>query len=192
MLGRLPKSIYIDGTEVKIRTDYRDILRVFEAFNDPELSDSEKWQVCVVIMLEDISLLYTLNQEKIMNEIDAFINFGTTDDGKIQSPLLNWEQDEHLIFSAINNVAKQEIRSLDYVHWWTFIGYFNCIGEGLLSQVIHIRSKKSKNKKLDKHEEEFYKDNRKMIDLQPKKLKEEIQNEIDEEKERIKKIIGMR
>jgi hypothetical protein len=192
MLGRLPKTLLIDDVEIPIRTDYRDILRVFEAFNDPELTDSEKWQVCVVIMVEDTSLLDNLSPEKVMNELDRFINFGTIDDGKIQKPLLNWEQDEHLIFSAVNNVARNEIRSLDYVHWWTFIGYFNCIGEGLLSQVIHIRSKKSKNEKLDKHEEKFYRDNKKMIDLQPKKLKEEIQNEIDEEKERIKKIIGMR
>ena len=189
MLGRLQTSIYVKNTEIPIRTDYRDILRIFEAFNDYELTDSEKWQVCVRIMIKDITQITDDNYNDVLLELSNFINFGTNDDNKYDKPLLNWEQDEHLIFSAINNIARTEVRSIDFVHWWTFMGYFNCIGEGLLSEVIHIRSKKLNGKKLEKNEEEFYKENRKMIDIKPSK---QVQIIIDEDKERIKKIIGMR
>ena len=48
------------------------------------------------------------------------------------------------------------------------------IGECTFSTVVSIRSKRAKGKKLDKWEEEFYRENRKMIDL-PQKLTAEEQ-----------------
>ena len=42
MLGQLPTSLDVCGTAYKIRTDYRNILQIFSAYNDSNLSDSEK------------------------------------------------------------------------------------------------------------------------------------------------------
>jgi hypothetical protein len=92
--------------------------------------------------------------------------------------VMDWEQDEQLIFSAVNKVAGCETRSKDYMHWWTFLGYFNEIGESLLSSVINIRSKRNRGKKLEKYEQEFYRDNKSLIDLKTKLTTEE-QAEID-------------
>ncbi|MGF7145294.1 hypothetical protein HNQ56_003735 [Anaerotaenia torta] len=92
--------------------------------------------------------------------------------------VMDWEQDEKIIFSAVNKVAGFETRAIDYMHWWTFLGYFNEIGEGLLSTVINIRAKKNKGKKLEKYEQEFYRNNKALIDLKVK-LSEEEQAEID-------------
>ena len=47
MIGVLPKSIEVDGTDEPIRTDFRDILVIFSAFNDEELSPQEKYMVCM-------------------------------------------------------------------------------------------------------------------------------------------------
>ena len=51
------------------------------------------------------------------------------------------------------------------MHWWTFIGYFDEIGEGTFSQVLSIRQKRAKGKKLEKWEQEFLKNNRSMVIL---------------------------
>ena len=64
------------------------------------------------------------------------------------------------------------------MHWWTFLGYFSEIGEGLFSQVINIRTKKSKGKKLEKWEREFYNEHKEMIDLK-RVISAEEQAEID-------------
>lgn len=54
------------------------------------------------------------------------------------------------------------------MHWWTFLGLFNEIGEGLFSQVVNIRIKKAKGKKLEKHELEFYREHKDLIDIKCK------------------------
>ena len=58
------------------------------------------------------------------------------------------------------------------------------IDEGAFSNVISIRRKKSKGKKLEKWEQDFYNENRKLIDLKPKYTKEEL-----EEQERWKALL---
>lgn len=42
MIGKLPTSITIEGKEYNIETDYRNILLALIAFEDADLSDSEK------------------------------------------------------------------------------------------------------------------------------------------------------
>ena len=73
--------------------------------------------------------------------------------------MIDWSHDSNLIASAINNVANQEIRSLPYLHWWTFLGYYTAIGECLLSTVVSIRYKKARGEKLEKYEKKFMQDN---------------------------------
>ena len=49
------------------------------------------------------------------------------------------------------------------------------IGECSFSNIVSIRSKKQKGKKLDKWEEEFYREHKKEIDLPRKLTKEEME-----------------
>ena len=47
MLGQLPTTLQINGKKYEIRTDYRNVLRIFEAFADKELTDKEKMIICL-------------------------------------------------------------------------------------------------------------------------------------------------
>lgn len=165
-------SIELDGIEYKIRTDYRDILTIFEAFMDNDLSDQEKWTVAVVIFYEEVPN----NLEKAIKQLVWFLNRGEEEKQESQSskPLYDWEQDEQLIFQAVNKVAGKEIRDLEYMHWWTFIGLFSEIGESLFSNVVNIRNKKNKGKALEKHEREFYKANKNLIDIKKRYSNEQL------------------
>ena len=73
--------------------------------------------------------------------------------------LIDWEGDSQLIASAINKVANTEVRAAEYIHWWTFMGYYLAIGESPLATVVGIRSKIMEGKKLEKHESKFKHDN---------------------------------
>ena len=42
MIGRLPTTLEVAGKERKIRTDFRDMLVIMQAFADPELQPAEK------------------------------------------------------------------------------------------------------------------------------------------------------
>ena len=46
-----------------------------------------------------------------------------------------------MIIADINKVAGTEVRSLSFLHWWTFLSFFHAIGEGQLSTLISIREK---------------------------------------------------
>lgn len=59
------------------------------------------------------------------------------------------------------------------------------IGDGLFHQVVMIRQKKAKNKKLEKWEQEFYRKNRSLVDLNQKRPERSA-----EEKEALKRLFG--
>ena len=173
MIGLLPKTLTVAEKEYRIRTDFRDVLTIITAFNDSELEEPEKVFICLYILYEDFNQLRREDYEEAYKQAVWFIDCGESPkDGK--SPrLMDWEQDERILFPAINSVAGYETRSCDYVHWWTFMGYFMEIHEGVFSQVLSLRQKKSKGKKLEKWEQEFWRSNKDLCVLQPKLTKEE-------------------
>lgn len=174
MLGELPSSIEVNGREIPINTDFRIVLIVIQILEDPDLDDRQKITLMIdaLIGLENVQSSDEI--EPIVKACTWFIDGGKeyTSQTK-QKPLMNWEQDEQIIFSAINNVAKMEVRAQEYMHWWTFLGYYYEIQEGLFSTVLMIRQKKAKNKKLEKNELEFYKKNKDLVDLKVKYSSEE-------------------
>ena len=179
MIGQLPTTFLINGTTYPIRTDFRIALIIMQASNDPRLNDQAK----AYIVLDALIGTDKLKKEDVQEAYQKCIWF--LDGGRIfeqqkrNKKLMDWEQDEQLIFSAVNDVARTETRLQPYIHWWTFLGYFNEIKEGLFSSVIMIRQKKAKGKKLDKSEREFYRQNRELIDLKQKYTPDE-QKQIEE------------
>lgn len=179
MIGQLPTSLIVKDKKRAIRCDYRTALIIFQALNDTVLNEYEKTVVLLECLYKDFKNIDKEDYKEALNQAVGFLNGGKENkDSNNKTKVLDWEQDEQLIFSAVNKVAGFEIRCRKNLHWWTFLGYFNEIGEGLFSTVMHIRNKKSKGKKLDKTEQEFYKNNKELIDLKKKYTIEE-QKEID-------------
>lgn len=175
MIGLLPKSLKVNGIEYKIRSDFRVALLIFEAFNDVELNNIEKAQICIECLYEEIPE----DTENAYKKAVWFLDGGDTPKSEpLRRKTFDWKQDESLIFSAVNKSAGFETRSVEYIHWWTFLGYFSEIGDGLFSQVVNIRTKKAKGKKLEKWENEFYRTHKEMIDIKQIYSAEE-QAEID-------------
>lgn len=175
MIGVLPTSLSVDGKDYPINSDYRIALLIFEAYNDNELTQQGKSRVCIECLYKEIPS----NHSEALKQAVWFLDGGNIPKSKqLPKKLMDWKQDESIIFPAVNKVAGYETRTVDYLHWWTFLGLFNEIGEGLFSQVMNIRSKKAKGKKLEKWEKEFYREHQEMIDLKDKLTAEE-QAEVD-------------
>lgn len=197
MIGALPVSLEIGETEYPIRSDYRNVLQVFGALNDPELLPEEKWIVAIYLLFENFHCAEDVMTaaergfplEEAARAIIWFILAGKNGRDSDELPSYDWEQDEQMIFSAVNNVAKQETREAEYMHWWTFLGYFNEIREGIFSYVVEIREKLNHRKSLEKHEKEFLNKNRDLVILR-KKLSREEQDAEDEFQALIDEVIG--
>lgn len=170
----LPVKIEIDDKEYEInkKGDYRMVLDVISALHDNELSDEAK-SYCALAIFYDFSIPH--NSATAFDELSRFIDCGENNNN-LQSdrpPIMDWEKDFPVICDDINAKYGIDIRGLEYLHWWTFISYYKNIGEGQFNTIVSIRSKKQKNRKLEKWEQEFYNENRDKVDLETSVLNDE-------------------
>lgn len=163
----LPTKMEVGGVEYGIRTDYRVILDVYAALNDPDLEPDVRAYEVLHIFYEDADAIPDEYQQEAVDKCLEFLQGGTPQrKGKEkQLKLIDWEQDFHLIAAPVNRVMGCEVRSLEYLHWWSFLAAYNEIGDCLFAQIVAIRGKKAKGKPLDKQDREFYRQNQELVDL---------------------------
>ena len=154
--------------DIREKGDYRIVLSCFNIlYDDSLLSDKEKLWACLIVFyadIEDVDDILLLSDETIKELTEKmfwFFDCGNDYDTQKtnQKRLIDWDKDEMLITSAINNVAGKEIRAEKYLHWWTFISYYMAIGECSLSTIVVIRDKVANHKKLEKYEKKYMEDN---------------------------------
>lgn len=176
----LPEESIINGNVYKIDFSYKNVLEVINALNDESLLDEEKIYAAGLLFYFDYESISEEDLEEAIEMMILFINgnrnYETVDNKK---PLMDWKKDLSVIIAPINKIAGQDIRRNDDLHWWTFLSYFMEIGECTFNTYVGIREKKRKGKKLEKHEEEIYKQNKSAIDLD-KKYDGKTQSALDE------------
>ena len=180
MLGLLPDSLIVAGKRYAIRSDFRNFLRIIEVFNDPELTNEEKVYVFLKRAYVEFDSIPNQHYEEAYKRAAEFMEWQKEE--KKHSPrLYDWVKDEQLIFPAVNKAAGMEIRALPYLHWWTFLGYFQSIdSESLWGTVLSIRQKRAKGKKLEKWEREFYSNNRELCQITRTEVRKSAEDTLQE------------
>ena len=179
---KLPETAVIGGVEYEINTDFRDIIEIMKVLTDPDRQEYVRWLTAIELFY--IGKIPDEHEQEAMEHLAQFISYGETDTNP-GPRLIDWEQDAQAIVADVNKVAGREIRAATYLHWWTFLSYFQAIGEGQLSTVVSIRDKLRRGKKLEKWEQEFYRENKGRVELKKKYTAEELA-----EQERLKKLLG--
>lgn len=164
----LPTSVEVGGTEYPIRSDYRAILDICIALNDPELDEQGKALVMLDIFYPDFAVIPPEHLQEAAERACWFISCGQPAQGVQQPKLMDWEQDFPVIVAPINRVLGQEIRSVEYLHWWSFISAYYEIGNCLFAQIVRIRDARARGKKLDKSDREWLRNNRNLVDFPSK------------------------
>jgi len=180
----LPTALAFGGREWDIDPDFRQVLRILSALEDPDLTDEEKALVCLMDLYVDFTEIPGEQLQAAFDAAIAFIDHGAGD-GKPGPRTMDWGQDAPLIFPAVNRAAGFEVREAEYLHWWTFLGYFMEIRDSVYSTVLGLRGKKARHKKLEKAEQEFWNENIGICRLRARLTEDEIA-----EKERLKQILG--
>jgi len=166
---QLPTEAVIHGQRYPIHGDFRDILEIFGYLEDRELPEYLRWQIALALFYDDIPQ----DRQAALDFLAEFLSGGSRESEKPGPKLLDWQQDAPMIVADVNKVAGQEIRALPFVHWWTFLSWFHAIGEGQLSTVVSIRHKLQSGKKLEKWEQDFYRENKKRVDIPKRYTSEE-------------------
>ena len=157
----LPTSVTAGNQTLHIRNDgdWRMVIDVNIALTDPELDEQER-AVAALTIFYDCELSSIENLQAAAEAMTEFISVDEDGPGHKKKPkLIDWEDDAGIIISGINKVIGREVRADPYMHWWTFIAAYMAIGDSVLATVVGIRDKISRGKKLEKHEQDFKREN---------------------------------
>ena len=142
------------------------VLDCFKELNSTELDDIGRIISSLVIFYEemkdpdDIFTVFGDDYVDAVKQMFRFFNCGQEETGNGSNyVLVDWEKDSQLISGAINNVARTEVRSLEYLHWWTFMGYYAEIHDSAWNSIVAIRYKIKAGKPLEKEERRFKREN---------------------------------
>lgn len=167
----LPRSLTVGGVIYSIRPGYGAALDIIAALSDIELTNYEKANVALRIFYNDI---IPDDVEDAIKQMLGFLNrFQPESSAKGKPRLMDWEQDFDLIADAITVKNGVDVRVDEDMHWWTFLAYYMNIGDCYFAQIVSIRDKLRRGKKLDDAEREFYRNNRERVDLKIKTTPEE-------------------
>lgn len=159
----LPTELDVGGQRFAVRSDFRAVLDALAALNDTSLPEQARCLAFLQIFYPDWQHLPDLGEA--LRQAMVFVNLGqpVPEHQPHRPELVHWDTDVQLIAPAVDKVLGYSCRRCAYLHWWDFIGAFQNIGEGLFAQVVNIRNKRARGKKLDKAEKEFARENADLI-----------------------------
>ena len=142
------------------RTDFREILKLLALLGDEGKPDLLRWQAALCYFFRGEF------PEDTQGAMAYMADFLTAGEPCAPGPkLYDWAHDAQRIAAGVNAVAGREVRAMEYLHWWTFLGYFRAMGEGEFSLVVGIRDKLRRGRKLEAHEQEYYRAHRAAVKL---------------------------
>ena len=163
----LPQTVLIGGRTYAIHADFRDILQIIAELTNESVPEPLRWEIAGCLFCDDFDALCDADKTELLRALARFINCGKDEaDTPPRPKTIDWQQDQPLIVADVNRVAGQEIRALPFVHWWTFMAWFNAVGDGALATVVSLREKLRRGIKLERWERDFYNENRKLVDFQ--------------------------
>ncbi len=169
-LWTLPTAGEWEGRRYAIHSDYRDVLTVIAWLTGAqggELLPEERWYTAMYLFYRDFAAMPRRDWQAASDFLAMFLAGGRPQPEQPGPKLLDWQQDAALIAAGVNRVAGRDVRTLPYLHWWSFLACFDAIGEGTLATVVSIRDKLRRGRRLEGWELEFYRAHRAEVDLRP-------------------------
>lgn len=179
----LPTQAVIEDRVYEIHTDYRDILELLRWLDGtaaPDLDRGERWYVAMRLFYPDFPAMPRQDWPAATRFLTEFLSAGRPEPARPGPRLMDWQQDAPLIAAGISRATGQDVRALPYLHWWSFLSWFDAIGEGTFATVVALRDKLRRGKKLEPWERDYYRAHRAEVDLH-----RPASPEVDAEKQRL-------
>lgn len=182
MTWDLPTEVTVDGATYHIhnKCEYRVVLDVIETLNDGDYDEKERMVVALMQFYDELNrhnIAECQHIETLAKAMVDIINCGKHDENQHghHQALMDWNHDLPILAPPINRILGYSVRSKDaYTHWYDFVGaYMEIGGDCVFSNVVSIRNKRAKGKRLDKGELEFFREYHDQIILPSKITKEE-------------------
>lgn len=181
----LPTTVTVGGKPYAVHTDYRDILDIIDHLQNTDDNEQERWYIAMALFYENWRDIPAQNRQEAAERMAEFIACGKTQ-GKPGAQTENRlaagcradrgrrEQGRRVRGTGAALPALVDIHCLLYEH-----------RQRPLATVVGIRHKLAKGQKLEKWEQQFYRENKEIVDLRPQLTKEE-----EAEKQRLLALLG--
>jgi hypothetical protein len=145
LIDELPKKVEIDGEEIEINTDYRNVLLYFRVLKDEEIEDRDKLEIATRLFFKRTPR----NIEEAMRYInEEYIVCSSRKKIKVcekEKLVFDFEQDGGLIYASFWQEYKINLIDVK-MHWYVFKALFDGLGEEtVLRRVIEFRKMKPKD-----------------------------------------------
>ena len=126
----LPMSVMVHGKTVRVRTDFRDYIRLLDMLKDKDVKPMDKLLILREYFLDDIEITQF--------SIDALCDFMSADfsDGEASQTgtgrrknLFSFSIDYPYILSAFLRDYGIDLIDIKYLHWWKFRMLFDGLSE---------------------------------------------------------------
>lgn len=136
MYEELPMSIFLEGEEIPIVTDFREYVKLIDILEDTDLSPYEKRFFVSQFFIKGppdnfegaIDALAEFATMKVLNNSQHEYDEGNGDI-RVKKELYSFKVDYPFIFSAFLHDYGINIRTVKYMHWWEFRMLFDGLSE---------------------------------------------------------------
>lgn len=156
LIDTAPKTVNIDGTEVRINSDFRTAILFEQMMFDDDVPESLK-------MPNAVQLFYPVipdNTDEAIKKLIWFYSCGKDEHksggGESCARCYDFEYDDGYIFAAFIQQYGIDLESVDYLHWWKFRAMFRCLSDDCeIVKIMGYRSMKIDGK-MSAKERQFY------------------------------------
>ncbi|HBF68655.1 MAG TPA: hypothetical protein DDW20_05005 [Firmicutes bacterium] len=173
LTDKFPTKIKVNNKVLKINSDFRNCIKIIEAFEDDDLFDEEKYLILIRRLYIDEVKEEDLEQAIIKGI--KFLDLGEENENNEENVkrLYSFSKDDSYIYTGIRQSHNIDLNSIEYLHWWNFVYLFLDIGQDcMFNQLVYYRKRKNEGK-LTKDEKKVYISMRKILDLDYEEENEE-------------------
>ncbi len=164
LTDKFPCKIRLDEKIYDINADFRNCIRIIQAFEDGDLSITDKYEILIR------RLYKTVPDDNILLAIERgieFLNLGEKPrvENATTKRVYSFEKDSQYIYSAIKQTHQIDLEEVDFLHWWKFVYLFSDVNaDCAFSNMVSLRDKRNRGK-LTKEEREIFNRSRELLDL---------------------------
>ncbi len=142
----LIRWIVFRGRRIRLNTSFRTVLRCYEAFQDDLLSNFEKIDLCLSLLVKGRALRRRLAPQGRIGLFECIFHEFIDTSGKKGSEgkkAFDFTQDAGLIYAAFRQCYHIDLTGKDKnLHWWNFVALFNGLPDDTkLMQIISVRTR---------------------------------------------------
>lgn len=163
LIDKLPTRIKIGDKIYGINADFRNCIRIIQAFEDEDLSIMDKYEILIRRLYKEIPHNITCAIERGVE----FLDLGKKPNSNKATPkrVYSFEKDAQYIYSAIRQTHQIDLEEVKFLHWWKFVFLFADISaDCAFSNMVNLRDKRNRGR-LSKEERAIFNRSREILDL---------------------------